>query len=328
MKIWSFLVFVGFLLTIACEEPQNSYLKINREHYHFGDTLQLENTAGLAQITFDGKPTHYMIIDSTQFNRGINTIDITAKDNKNNLSKSFNFWVLSQTKEKNLAYNIVETYPHNPALFTQGFLWKDDLLYESSGLYNQSKIVSYTPGSTTFKSKINLEAPYFAEGLTFFKGNFYVLTWKEKTIFKLDSTATQMIEKIDFPSEIQEGWGITNDDHQIYISNGSSTIYILNQAFDIIDKIQIVGYNQSYSHINELEFLDGILYANIWQDSHILKINPKNGEVLGIIDLTEIVAMNDSNSEDVLNGITFSPNQNLMITGKKWHHLYELALQD
>ncbi|MFW6007267.1 MAG: glutaminyl-peptide cyclotransferase [Halanaerobiales bacterium] len=222
-------------------------------------------------------------------------------------------------------YNIVNTYPHDREAFTQGLLYKDGYLYEGTGLYGESSLrkVDLETGKIIKIKKLSDE--YFGEGITIFKDKIYQLTWKAKTgfVYNMDF---ELIDQFDYPGE---GWGITHDGENLIMSDGTENIYFLDpDTLEEVKKIKVKIKEEPVLNINELEYIKGEIYANIWQENHLIKIDPETGNVTGIIDLTGIIEREKYNYEiDVLNGIAYDKeSERIFITGKLWPLVFEIDI--
>ncbi len=228
----------------------------------------------------------------------------------------------------NLPYNIVKILPHDTAYFTQGLIWHNNALYEGTGLYGESHLMKMDISNGKATQKISLDSRYFGEGITILNDKIYQLTWEQKKVFVYDLATFKKTGEFDWP---MEGWGITNNGKQLIVSTGSSNLYFVNPASFAIERTLGVYDNNGYvSNLNELEFVDGNIYANVWNDDRIIKINPTSGIVEARIDLTGILLKTNQpifGNKDVLNGIAYNPDtKTFYITGKKWPALYEIKL--
>lgn len=227
--------------------------------------------------------------------------------------------------------NPLRIFPHDTSFFTEGLVFYADHLYESTGLEGQSNIakISINDGKIIEKYKI-LDDKIFAEGLTLFGNKLYQLTWKNNIVFQYNLSNIHKVVKI-FKWE-NEGWGLTNDNESLIMSNGSDTLFFINPATFVIKKtITVKNNNVSYTNINELEFINGYVYANIWYEDKIIKINPVSGLVEGEINcygLVEKLAPHfKRTSENVLNGIAWDSKKNhIFLTGKNWPIIIEANL--
>jgi len=225
-----------------------------------------------------------------------------------------------------LGYKIVNTYPHDTNSFTQGLIFDKGVLYESTGLIGRSavKIVDLKTGKT-LKSH-ELPDNYFGEGIAIIENKIIQLTWRSKTGFVYDKKTLKLIKKFSYQTQ---GWGITYDGKYLIISDGSAVLYFMDpNTFKVVGTLEVYGDSGKVSKLNELEYINGEIYANIWGIEKIARINPKTGRVTAWIDLSGLLSDQDKkNRVDVLNGIAFnSENGNLFVTGKLWPKLFEIKL--
>ena len=226
------------------------------------------------------------------------------------------------TAQQNFHYRIIEQSTHDASLFTQGFEISGGNLFESSGLYGKSKVRKYTLAGNTTIAETKLPDKYFTEGLTLFQDEVFVLTWRENTLLVLDSKTLATKRELHYEGE---GWGLANNGAHLIMSNGSDAIYFRNPTnFDIEREIKIHSGKTSVRQINELEYAEGFLWANVWQSPVILKINPNNGKIIGFYNLEDLLKNNSSGrDEKVLNGIAYDPERKAYwVTGKLWPTRY------
>lgn len=242
---------------------------------------------------------------------------------------SQNITILSSIKPKLYTYKILETYPHDIKSYTQGLEFENDTLYESTGQYKESTLrkTDYKTGEV-FKM-VKLADPYFGEGLTILNNKIYQLTWRENTGFiyslkTMEQTGTFVYGKS------REGWGLCHDaDNNIYKSDGTDRIWTLNSnTLAEKDYIEIFTNTSKISSVNELEWVDGKIYANVYQQGSIAIIDPTNGAVEGVIDLTDLKdKVTQHPGLDVLNGIAYNGEPNILyITGKNWDKLFKIEI--
>lgn len=232
-----------------------------------------------------------------------------------------------QNAPKAISYSILKTYPHDTSSFTQGLVVYNGELYEGTGEYGHSHLLKTDLTTGKILKKTPLDAKYFGEGITILNDTIYQLTWQEKTVFAYTLKDFKKVKEFSINTQ---GWGITTDGKELLVSDGSSNIYYYNPSTFVLQRTQTITENGSLSfNLNELEYIDGFLYANQWQAPYILKIEPGSGSIVGKIDLTNIwnrVKANDP-AADVPNGIAFdSASKKIYITGKKWPELYEVQL--
>ncbi len=232
------------------------------------------------------------------------------------------------TQRDTLYYSIkvTTTYPHDSTAFTQGLVLKDGILYESTGLYGQTSVRKTMLTTGTLLEKVDLPPRYFGEGLTIHEDKIYQVTWRENTGFVYSPTDLHLVNQFSIPCE---GWGLTHNGSHLILSNGSSTISFMNpHTFKITHTIQVTHQGTPVKDLNELEYVDGVIYANIWHRDEIVMIDPTDGSVHGWIDLEGIRGHLDSTEGiDVLNGIAYNPEtQRLLVTGKYWPNILEIKL--
>lgn len=236
--------------------------------------------------------------------------------------------VVSDIRPKLYTYKILETYPHDIKGYTQGLEFHDDVLYESTGEYGTSSLrkTDYKTGEVL--QLVPLKPNYFGEGLTILNNKIYQLTWQENTGFiynleTLEQTGTFVYGKS------KEGWGLCNDGKTIYKSDGTEKIWTLNpNTLAETDYIEIFTNTSRIRSVNELEWVDGKIYANVYQKGSIAIINPENGAVEGIIDLQDLKDKVTQHPKlDVLNGIAYKGEPNILyITGKNWDKLFKIEI--
>lgn len=218
--------------------------------------------------------------------------------------------------------------PHDSAAFTQGLLVKDARFYESTGLKGRSELreVEISTGKVT--RSLALDPQYFGEGLAYLDGRFFQLTWLSKTGFVYDAQSLDLLTSFEIPGE---GWGLTSDGHALIYSDGSATLTWLEpQSFAVLKTLQVSSQGKAVPQLNELEYIDGFIYANVFMTDLILRIDPESGEVLTIIDAA--VLRPESTKADlnsVLNGIAWdAASKSLYLTGKNWPLVYKVRIVD
>jgi glutamine cyclotransferase len=217
-------------------------------------------------------------------------------------------------------YSIIEEYDHDPSAFTQGLVYENGFLYESTGRYGQSNFRKVDLKTGKVVKEFELPNDLFGEGLTLMNDKFYLLTWKAEKGLIFDRDLNKIGE---FEYEGQ-GWGLTHDGTNLIMSNGSPTITFINpDTFDVVRRITVRNGRMGQQGINELEFIKGYIFANVLEKSYILQIDPRNGEVVGRIELAGIKP--EGEQVDVMNGIAVNSTTNkLLITGKYWPKVFEI----
>lgn len=220
---------------------------------------------------------------------------------------------------------IINIYPHDTSYFTQGFEFKGDTLVESTGQYGRSKIVRYDHTDGAVYDQVSLPAEYFGEGITVLNGKIYQLTWYARKCFVYD--IEDLSQKEEF-SYFGQGWGLTNDGENLIMSNGSSTIFFRDpEDFSIVKTISVKDLNGNFiTEINELEYAQDMIYANIWQNDRIIAIDPVSGSIEGEYNLSNLRkhALETNPNSDVLNGIAYK-DSSFFVTGKYWPYIFEIS---
>lgn len=336
-------IFTGLLLAtllFSCNKDKaiidtmNEYnLSKETEGYHFGDKIdfpkEVLDNAELITISFGDRETSNLVITPEYFTLGDNAVTIMVKTKSGEtipIDAIIN--VFAKNPEKELTYDLVSEYAHNVENFTQGFQLEGNTIYESNGQTGKSNIQKYTLGAETSSVKTPLGDEYFAEGSTIVGDKIYQLTWQHKKGFIYDKAILKQIGEFAYPNKIGEGWGLTYDGKNLIVSDGSKNLYFLspNDTQQVIKTISVAGNSDIYDRINELEYHQGFIYANVWQRPYILKINPENGEVVAKLDLSEFYKKQVTGQDDVLNGIAFK-GENMLVTGKNWDKIYEIKLK-
>jgi glutamine cyclotransferase len=224
-------------------------------------------------------------------------------------------------------YDVVHTYPHDPDAFTEGLFYLDGFLYESTGLEQHSSIRKVRLETGEVVQQHVVPSQYFGEGIVNWKNHLVSLTWKSHVGFVYDLKSFKLLKQFQYDGE---GWALTQDGNQILMSDGSSEIRLLNpQTLLPIGRIQVTLDGKPVSGLNELEWVKGEIYANVWQSDWILRIDPHDGHVAGAINLAGLLAPSDivKGKTDVLNGIAYDPRgDRLFVTGKNWPKLFEIKL--
>lgn len=234
---------------------------------------------------------------------------------------------VSPDAPKTISYAIVKTYPHDTSSFTQGLIFYKGELYEGTGEYGRSHLLKVGLNDGKIQKSATLDAKFFGEGVTILKDTIYQLTWQEKVVFAYTLPDFKKVKEFTIDTE---GWGITTNGQELIVSDGSSNLYYYNPSTFQLLRTQSVTENGSLSfNLNELEYIDGYIYANQWQAPYILKIDPGSGAIVAKVDLTDIwkrVKAKDPVA-DVPNGIAYdTSSKKIYITGKKWPELYEIEL--
>ena len=295
------------------------------------DSLQLIIDGKLSQTIFS-KPWNFSHI-SNEKKMGKHNFQILAyhEDGKRgNISSYYN--IKSNITPKELTYKVVNTFPHDVKSYTQGLFYHDGYLYEGTGQYGEStlKKVDITKGKSVFDRK--LEPNYFGEGITYYKGNIIQLTWTSKKAFVISAEDFSQKDFFRPPTTNGQGWGITTINDKLLISDGSNKLTFVDpNNYGKIGEIEVYDENGAVTNLNELEYINGKIYANVWLTDRIVVINPNTGQVESNLDLADILSPAEkrklTEGDDVLNGIAYdSINNRLFVTGKRWAKLLEIKV--
>ena len=246
---------------------------------------------------------------------------------KDTVSTKTRIEVASGVVPKLLKYTVVNSYPHDVNAFIEGYEFYNDTLIESTGLKGKSYFakVDYKTGQL-FK-KVDLDAQYFGEGITIINDKVYQLTWENQEGFVYDAKTMKKIKSFKYDKPV-EGWGMTNDGTKIYHSDGTEKIWTLDpETFKLTDYINVYTNDSKIKSVNELEWINGKIYGNIWQKDAIAVINPMSGAVEAVLDLSALRAQVTNKEAEVLNGIAYRKSTNtLFVTGKNWNKTFEIKV--
>jgi glutamine cyclotransferase len=222
-------------------------------------------------------------------------------------------------------YHVVHVYPHDPNAFTQGLQYLDGVLYEGTGLNGRSSIRLVKLETGEVLQKRDVPSEHFGEGITVFKSQIFELTWQSKVAFVYDKTSFAPKERYAYTGE---GWGLTHDGTSLIMSDGTSELRFLDPAtFTERRRIKVTAGGAPVAQLNELEYVKGEIFANIWQTDAVARIDPATGHVTGYIDLSGLLTNAERARTDVLNGIAYdAEHDRLFVTGKLWPKLFEITL--
>lgn len=224
-------------------------------------------------------------------------------------------------------YEVVHVFPHDPGAYTQGLLVHDGKLLESTGQVGHSSLRRVELESGKVLQKVDVPPPSFAEGITLLKGKIYQLTWQDHAGFIYDAATFAKLGEFKYAGE---GWGLANDGQSLILSDGTNRIRFLDpDNFEVRKAIAVFDGKTPVNELNELEFIKGEIYANIWHADRIARIDPQTGKVVGWIDLAGLLAPGEVQDEEaVLNGIAFDEaSGRIFVTGKLWPKLFEIRLK-
>ena len=235
--------------------------------------------------------------------------------------------VLSDVVPANYTYKVISRFPHDPDAYTQGLVYENGFLYESTGLEGKSslRIVNISNGKP--EKSVPLDKQFFGEGIALFKDQIYQITYRSQVGFVYDKKTLEQIRSFDY--QIKEGWGLTTDGNDLVMSDGSSQLYFIEpEYFTQVDRVEVFDNKGMIPSLNELEYIRGKILANVYGESYIVIIDPRSGKALGKLDLHQLIPKgSEGDMSKVLNGIAYNPETgHLYITGKDWPVLYEIML--
>lgn len=226
----------------------------------------------------------------------------------------------------NYGFEVIKVYPHDPGAFTQGLLYHNGYLYESTGLNGQSSLRQVDLATGEVRRRVDLADTYFAEGLALHNRKLYQLTWQSRLGFIYDLDSFQLLRTFNYRGE---GWGLTVGGGLLILSDGSSRLRFIDpETLDLRREVDVLEGERPVNQLNELEFVNGAIWANIWQSDRLVQINPETGKVMGWVNLGGLLPAEDrQRGVDVLNGIAWDEDgPRLFVTGKLWPKLFEIRL--
>ena len=288
-------------------------------------------------ISFDGKavavlksaPWEYTIPAVHTVSTGRKSLKITAYRGSRSQSPVTRFLVFySDIAPKRSGYRVVHVYPHDIDAFTQGLVYDKGVLFEGTGQKTGSSLREVELQTGKVIRQHNLDASLFGEGIALYRDRIYQVTWENKVGFIYDKATFNVINKIYYSTQ---GWGLTTANDRIVMSDGSNILAFYEpDMFTMVSRIEVYDNEKKVDSLNELEFINGEIWANIWMSDLIARIDPESGKVLAYIDLKGILPESDRSTEtDVLNGIAYDKEGNrIFVTGKKWPKLFEIRLTE
>ncbi|MER3437948.1 MAG: glutamine cyclotransferase [Chloroflexota bacterium] len=224
------------------------------------------------------------------------------------------------------SYRVIRAYPHDPDAFTQGLVYDGGVLYEGTGLQGRSSLRRVDLETGRVLQNVSLDSAYFGEGIALFGERIYQLTWKSHICFVYDKTTFTLLGTFSYTGE---GWGLTSDGQHLIMSDGTSTLAFRDpDTFAIVRQIEATDHGTPITRLDELEYIEGEIWANVWQTDRIARIDPRTGKVLGWLDLTGLLSPADQagRTVDVLNGIAYDATEGrIFVTGKLWPVLYHVV---
>lgn len=299
----------------------------NNETLNLSLINKKKHTIDSISYTLDGKRVEDTFV-LNHFKLGKHTIEASVYFNNEKQVTTSSVTILNSESPKVYTFKIINEYPHDITSYTQGLEFFNDTLYESTGQYKESKLrkLDYQTGKVL--KNIDLADEYFGEGLTILNNKVFQLTWQKGTGFVYDVNTFDKLSSFKYGNS-KEGWGLCNNDQNIYKSDGTEKIWLLDPKTLVEQEyIQVYTNKGKIIGINEMEWIDGKIYANRYQKNGVAIINPKNGAIIGVIDFTSLKEkVTQHEGLDVLNGIAYNPKTNtIFVTGKRWDKLFEVEI--
>ncbi len=304
-------------LTISVSEKNNK--TIDSVQFSIG-TTKIKSENGLANLN----------LSNYRLGKHIITAIIFYQNKTKKIVKPIYF--MADATPEIYTYKIINTYPHDKNAYTQGLVYYKGFLYEGTGRRGKSSIRKVALKTGEVLQKYNLDDAYFGEGITIFNNKLYQLTWQAGKGFVYNLETFKKEKEFKYTKSL-EGWGLTNDGKRLIKTDGTERIWFLNPE-TLVEEYYIEAYTnkQKVEKLNELEYINGKIYANIWQKNSILIVDPKTGKVEGVVNLNSLKAkiqqeqtLNDP--DEVLNGIAYDKENNrIFVTGKHWNKLYEIEI--
>lgn len=280
------------------------------------------------KLLYNGKSAHCKVIIN-EYKLGKHQIKAKVFFESKSQEIQKDIYFLADSEPSIYEYEIIKTYPHDKNAYTQGLEYFNGFLYESTGQYGSSTLRKVKFETGEIVQQISLTKEYFAEGLTIFNNQIYQLTWREGVGFIYNIDDFSKIKNFTYKNSL-EGWGLTHNDTHLIKTDGTERIWFLNPETQQ-EEYYIEAYTnkRKVEQLNELEYINGMIYANIYQQNSILIVNPINGKVEGVADLNGLKNLVEQHSNlDVLNGIAYdSQSDRLFVTGKNWNKLFEIKLK-
>ena len=335
------------LFAVACQDKAKEHENL----FAFNTTAFKETYTPDQSVTLEIQNTQNKTIDSIIYyvndakvasKKGAEKVSLALLDKKlgyqnlkalvyfegENVETTARIELISNVVPKLLSYTIVNTFAHDTLAFTEGLEFYRDTLIESTGQNGISHFRKYDYKTGKIFKQVNLENEYFGEGITVINNKIYQLTWQSNVGFIYDANTLKKLKTFPYDKKI-EGWGMTHDDKHIYQSDGTEKIWKMDpETQKMVDFINVYTNSNKIKSINELEWIDGKIYGNIWQKDAIAVINPTTGAVEGVLDLSGLRSKVKAKPEDVLNGIAYnSKTKTIFVTGKNWDKLFEIRVK-
>ncbi|CAM2984311.1 glutaminyl-peptide cyclotransferase [Flavobacterium frigoris] len=349
MKKYNFLSFIllGIALVSCNDQKKGENTVFTFDISTFKEQYQPQEAINLGVSNLNTKKVdsviYYVNDKKIASKKGLDTFKFEFKDQKlgyqnlkalvyyegQNAEATARVELVSNIQPKLLKYKIVNKYPHDTLSFTEGLEFYRDTLYESTGQKESSYFRKYDYKTGKVYYQHDLDKKYFGEGITFINGKLYQLTWQEKTGFIYNANTLKLEKTFAYEKDI-EGWGMTNDGKYIYQTDKTEKIWKMDpETQKMIDYVNVYSGSSKIKAINELEWINGKIYTNVWQKDAIAVVNPTTGSVEGILDMSGLKKLVKNTNADVLNGIAYNPKtKTIFVTGKYWDTLFEITVSE
>ncbi len=320
------------ILNLTIEKP-------NKDKYFWGDKINItaEITDGFNKdtvilsvndkdIAFLTKNNASFVWNTQNAHTGRNIIEIELTRDKQRYRKQKVIILFSDIKPEEFTYRIKNIYKHDVNAYTQGLFYHNGYLYEATGLKGESTVRKVKLETGDIVQSFAIPKDVFGEGITLYDNKIIQLSWEAGRGFVYDLNTFKHLDEFLYSGE---GWGLCSDGRHLFMTNGSPEVKVLEpQTFSVVNTFEVYDNKGPVKYLNELEYINGSIYANIYQYEKIVKFDPKTGKVIAYIDLSHILPMNDYKTDtDVLNGIAYDKeNDRIFVTGKKWPKLFEIEL--
>jgi glutamine cyclotransferase len=323
------------LIKIVSPE-ENAEFKLNGQ-IRLVLALENKNSPDSVRIWFDSQmvtvlkslPWEYTVSSSLVTKTGRMSLKVIAYKSGNQPQTITRFIVVySDSKPKRNGYKVINTFPHDKDAYTQGLVYENGVFYEGTGQSGSSNLRKVEPETGKVLFQVNLESPLFGEGIAVLGEKIYQLTWENKVGFVYNKSTLKQINKVYYQTQ---GWGLTTIGNKLVMSDGSNILYYMDpDQFSVISKIEVYDTEKKVDQLNELEYINGEIWANIWQTDLIARIDPSSGKVIAYIDLKGILADPDTGTKiNVLNGIAYDQDgKRIFVTGKNWPKLFEIKITE
>ncbi len=279
--------------------------------------------------TLKAEPWEYGIPSSFTVTTGRKSLKVTSYRGGKGQNTITRFMIIySDVVPKRYGFRVIHTYPHSRDAFTQGLIYDNGILFEGTGQETGSSLREVELETGKVLRQHNLDASLFGEGITLYRNRIYQVTWENKVGFVYEKSTFNLINKIYYSTP---GWGLTTMNDKIVMSDGTNVLYYFEpEMFTVVSRIEVYDNKEKIDSLNELEYINGEIWANIWMSDLIARIDPVSGKVIGYIDLKGLLPASDKNPDtDVLNGIAWDDaTKRIFVTGKRWPKLFEIKVTE